>query len=191
MAKDEVVGKMKALLGQHSPLSEEFHVTYLLVQARKVLDHERNGGENGFPLLRFYCDWAVHTEKDRLTPAMKAIMEGVFASVRDRVTKGPAPKRSNRVTQFAYMEQLRDEVRQFSGKHGLGPAWAEEGWIPFVQLMVKILANQPIVKPTVDIELFSFLPAAEGCVGCLVKFAAPMEGTDGRSYDHYTYYNAY
>lgn len=60
---------------------------------------DRNGGENGFPPLRFYCDWAVHTEKDRVTPAMKTIMEGVFASVRDQVTKGPAPRGRSRVTQ--------------------------------------------------------------------------------------------
>jgi hypothetical protein len=89
------------------------------------------------------------------------------------------------------MEQLRHEVRQFSQKHGLGSAWTEEGWLPFVQLLVRILANQPIVKPTGDIELFSFLPAADGCVGCLVKFAASMEGHDGKLYDHYVYYNAY
>lgn len=191
MAKDEVIEKIKALLESHDPLTEEFHVTHLLVQARKVLDHEKHGGGNGFPLLRFYCDWAVHTEKDRITPAMKAIMEGIFSSVRNQVTKGPSLRGGNSVTQFAYMEQLRDEVRQFAARYGLGPSWAEAGWLPFVRLLVRILANQPVVKPTDDIELFSFIPAADDCVGCLVKFTAPMNGHDGRSYDHYTYFNAY
>lgn len=192
MAKDEIVEKLKRFLEVHTPLMEECHVVYLMVQIRKILDHERQVGGLAFPLLRFYCDWTVHTEKERITPSMKTIMEDIFASVRFQITNGPFAKRNqNSVTQFAYMAQLRVEAQQFAARHDLGSSWTDEGWLHFVQLLVKVLANQPIVKPIDDIEIFSFLPAADECVGCLVKFTNHISGHDGNQYDHYTYYNAY
>ena len=64
MAREEIIEKLDEFLSSHSPLMEECHIVYLMVEIRKILDHERDHRKNGeFSLLRFYCDWTVHTEK--------------------------------------------------------------------------------------------------------------------------------
>jgi len=61
MGKIEIVEKLNDFLGEHAPFMEECHVVYMLVETRKVLDRENN---RKYPILRFYCNWTVHTDKD-------------------------------------------------------------------------------------------------------------------------------
>ncbi len=42
MAREEVIDKLNDFLVQHSPLTEECHVVYLMVAVRKILEHEKD-----------------------------------------------------------------------------------------------------------------------------------------------------
>jgi len=92
------------------------------------------------------------------------------------------------VMQFAYMEGLGKEVKQFLESHDLDPTLADEEdkWIEFVQLLIRVLENQPINNPTKDIEYFRFEPANPGCVIGTLKFKQPIGG-----YPSYTFKNAF
>lgn len=187
MAREEIIEKLNRFLSDHDPLTKECHAVYLLVEIRKILDHERsNNSLKDFILLRFYCDWTIHTEKTRITDNMRTIMEQVFQDIKAQITNPAMTQAMSPVMQFAYMDKLKDEMNRFLKDRNINTILINNGWLSFIQLLVRVLENQPIKNPTNDIELFSFLPAADGCVRGVVKFKHPING-----YDHYTFANAY
>lgn len=191
MAREEIIEKLDRFLLKHAPLTEECHVVYLMVEIRKILDHERNHWNprmygDPLTLLRFYCDWTLHTEKTKITDNMKAIMSEVFNDIKAQI-ENPAMRQSmSPVMQFAYMDKLKDGLKQFFEQRNITPILVGDGWLPFIQLLVKVLQNQPIKNPIDDVLLFSFLPAADRCVRGIINFTQPIKG-----YNHYTFGNAY
>ena len=71
MGRYQIEEKSNTFLKEHDPFRGECDVVYLLIEIRKILDHENN---NKYPILRFYSDWAVHTEKDKITKEIKKVM---------------------------------------------------------------------------------------------------------------------
>lgn len=187
MAREEIIEKLDDFLNKHDPFIEECHATYLMVEIRKILDHEKNHRQTGdFSLLRFYCDWTVHTEKTKITDNMRSIMEAVFKDAKSHIEAPVMRKSMSEVMQFAYMNKLKDQMRAFLEQRGLSMTLIGAGWLPFVQLLVKVLENQPINNPTDNVAAFSFVPAAERCVRGVIVFKKPING-----YDHYKFANAY
>jgi len=188
MAKEEIVEKLNRFITEHNPLSEECQVVYLLVQIRKLLDYDRDHWQRGsFTLLRFYCDWIVHTEKTRITESIKSIMDKVYGDVKRQIENPAMTKAMSPVMRFAYMEDLRNEMSEYLKERSVDISNIEGGnWISFVGLLVKVLENQPIYKPNDDIALFTFIPATERCVRGTIYFTNPING-----YDHYNFGNVY
>jgi len=183
MGQIEIKDKLDSLLLHHLPFTEEFHVVYLLVETRKMLDRDNS---RKYPILRFYCNWCVHTDKDS-TAEMESIMKGIY---RDIVTEIQNPALKNgkvKIIGFMYMEDLQVEMENFLKEYQLpNPLVSKENWLALVSLLVKILADQPINNPCPEIKSFSFLPAAEGCVLGRVDFTDKVG-----QYTHYSFGNAY
>jgi len=117
---------------------------------------------------------------------MRQILEGVYTSTKAHIESPRRRFSAPAVNTFAYMQQLQEEVRSFLSARSLDTTLADGGWTLFVQLLVKILEDQPIVNPTDTISSFSFVPAADRCVRCVVRFKQPINGLD-----YYEYANAY
>lgn len=187
MARDEIIEKLNTFLTEHNPLTKECHVIYLMVEIRKILDYEQDHWKKGaFTLLRFYCDWTVHTEKTRITDSMQTIMDQIFQDVKAQIEQPASAQAMSPVMQFAYMDKLKDEMQRFLEDHDMDVVLVGDGWLPFIQYLVKVLENQPIKNLKGDIVLFSFIPAADRCVRGIIKFKEPLNG-----YDHYKFANAY
>lgn len=183
MARGEVIDKLNDFLVRHSPLTEECHVVYLMVAVRKILEHEK---DKESLLLRFYCDWIVHTEKDRITDDIREMMVEIYKTVKNEIERPYSVQAMSPVMQFAYMDKLKAEMEKFLTDRGIDKTLIDTGWLEFVKILVKVLENQPINKPTGDIKLFSFTPAADQCVKGIIIFEQPIKG-----YDHYNFANAY
>jgi len=188
MGQPEIVDKLNQFFDQHIPLDEECHVVYVMVELRKLIDRLGDDKKHGsFTLIRFYSDWMVHTEKDRITESMRVVMQAVYAAIQTQLASPyPAIESSKAVVGFAYMENLQGEMRQLFGQTGLKTTMLDSGWTDFVALLVKVLENQPVHKPIPEIEWFCFLPSAAGCVAGEIAFTAPVSG-----YPSYTFKNAY
>jgi hypothetical protein len=185
MAREQIVEKLDTFLNKKTPLMEESDVVYLLVEIRKILDRDNN---RNYPLLRFYADWSVHTEKDRITREIHDIMVEIYADVYELITQYPPPvSKRSKVIGFMYMEDLQAEMEKFLQEYSLPDSLAtnKDYWIQFVNLLVQILSDQPINRPCDEIENFSFLPLAEGCVGGRIDFTRPI-----KQYDHYDFGDA-
>ena len=79
MSAPEITDKLNAFLTRHKPLSEEYHVVYLMVEVRKLMDHF----DFNAPLIRYYADWTVHTEKEFGAAHIVAVSTPVYDAVVD------------------------------------------------------------------------------------------------------------
>jgi len=191
MARPEICRKLSELLEHHNPLTEECQCVYLMVEIRKYLDQLEDGGVN-FRLLRFYCDWTVHTRKDRHLEHIAPIIGEMYTNAK-REIQDPHKLASGSATKLIYFSALRSEMNAF-----LESIWIQsqltsenDAWIAYVKLMASILADQPIIKPTADVTLFTFEPAAEDCVAGRIEFAETLDGADSVKYSYYSFANAY
>ena len=185
MGKIEIVEKLNGFLDKHAPFTEECHVVYMLVETRKILDRENN---RKYPILRFYCNWSVHTDKNS-TKEMEAVMKDIYEDVKKQIAN-PALVGMNgktKVIGFMYMEDLQTEMAEFLQEYKLPISLTEKSnWLEFVKFFVKILADQPINTPSSDIKQFAFLPANDGCVRGRIDFNKNIG-----KYSSYQFGNAY
>lgn len=185
MAQDEIVEKLNSKIVNTSSFDDEALVTYFMVQARKLLEHGHS--KSKYPLLNFYCDWVVHTSKDRITNEMKAVFQEIYQSIIPEMHNRFMVQVNSPAIQFVYMEKLKQEMEGFYAEHEIIPdLFDNQNWIPFIQTLVKILENQAIVAPIPEIEKAIFEPAAPGCVILTLVFSEPVNG-----YPSYTLKNAY
>jgi len=185
MGRIEIVDKLDIFLEKHKPFTEECHVLYSLVEIRKVLDRENN---RKYPILRFYCNWSVHTDKDS-TREMEAIMKDIYQDIEKQIANPALVGMSGKtkVIGFMYMEDLQSEMTKFLQEYQLPtPLTEKHNWLEFVKLFVKILSDQPINTPCAEIKQFAFLPAANGCVRGKIDFTQNIG-----QYSYYQFGNAY
>lgn len=186
---EEIISKLNFFLKNHLTFKEECEVVYLMVEIRKILDHKNNGK---YSLLRFYCDWTVHTRKDRITKEMKKIMTEVYINIKKEIeTKRFVQE--NEVIKFIYMQQLRKETADFFTEINLFDELVknDKAWLFFLKLFVKILEDQPIIEPISEIKTFCFIPSVEGAVAGIVVFKNKIIGKDKKEYDFFRFANQY
>lgn len=153
--EDEIIAKLNEFFKKHLPMREQCEIVYFMVELRKLLDWRNNRGGKEYRVLRFYCDWSVHTSKKRLTPEIKKVMEEIDKSI----TGNKDSPYDDLPIHFVYKEDLKDEIEGFLKELGLSNKILEENnWYGFVHLLNKVLIDQPIIKPTEHIEYFTFKP---------------------------------
>ncbi len=188
MIKVEIENKIDNFLNKFLPFTEECHIVYLMVEIRKILDYE---DAKDYSLLRFYCDWTVHTKKDRNMESIKSMMEKLYRDIKKEIETYPTSE--SEVVKIIYMEQLRKEMNNFLCEFSLSKKLIKNNdlWLSFVKLLVRVLENQPINDPTNDIKNFYFISSSEGCVAGIVIFRNKIQGKDGNLYDYYKFGNVY
>ncbi|MBI2036590.1 hypothetical protein HYT17_03095 [Candidatus Microgenomates bacterium] len=171
MAREEIIEKLDKFLAKYSVPDEECYVVYLLVEIRKLLERE---GSPKFPLVRFYCDWTVHTKKDRSLQAIKEIVDridGCFSIQSHYLLK------SDEIFNFLKMAELRKEFNQLFKRYNLQTniLGGDISWASFVDTLTKALSEQPILNPKAGIKSISLVPFGKG------RNAINIEFTDGRT----------
>jgi len=157
--KLEIVDKLDKFLLKHSPFSEECEVVYLLVEIRKILEHDQ---DSNFKVLKFFCDWSVHTQKDRQMAGIIDIASKIdqLVSTVDKITT----EQHEQILKFFEMSELRDELSKFFTMHSLPLALCEgdSNWSSFVDVLTQVLSNQPINNPISTIKLIEIVSNAHG-----------------------------
>lgn len=149
MGRLEIVEKLDSLLSNKIPFKDECEVAYLMVEIRKILDREKSSErkvQDPYQLLRFYCDWVVHTEKDGITPEIEQIMIKIYNELLEHESKGfLSYGKISSNTDFVYMGELKLQMELFFKEMGLNLKLVRnENWTPFVALLVGVLVDQPI-----------------------------------------------
>lgn len=179
--KDEITYKLTDFLHRTEKFTEESQVVWVLVELRKLLDHYGSGAR----MVRFYADWSVHISKDRIGKEFKSVCEAIYKNAADKIN-APHPLAVDdiEIVQFAHGNVLAAELEQFLKEKGLPDhlVTRDETWNSFVNLLVKVLENQPVIAPCDGIAKMFFEPAAEYAVILRIEFSDPIKG-----YTHYRY----
>ncbi len=151
----EIVEKLDKLLLKHIPFNEECEVVYFMVEIRKIMEHDN---DSKYKLLRFFCDWTVHTKKDRSMSGIIDIVNEIdrLISSVDKITT----LQNEQILKFLEMNELRKELSQFLTSHSLPSDLCKDdhNWSTFVDILAQVLSGQPILNPIetiVSIEIFS------------------------------------
>jgi len=127
----------------------ECNVVCLLSDIRKMLDSEK---ESQFEFLRFFCNWAVHTEISRSDIPLKVLkkLTTVVSRNNNVLTWVPAFEKM-------LFSQLRRDLRAFVKKFGLDPGELtryNKDWAVFLDALFPVIAGAPIkLNPGKQTEL--------------------------------------
>ncbi len=107
-------------------LAAETWIVYLLAQIRKII------GSDGYPTLRLYCDWVLHTK-----------LTGKLA--KDKIDILNFSPDSTEVAKFLSFHALHEELEGFLCKQELPSSVADnDRWFEFRSALIRILTDQPL-----------------------------------------------
>lgn len=169
--KDAIIKKINNEIS--GEIDKESQVFYIMGELRKLLDRLRDVSNNDYKIIRFFSDWVVHTKKDRITRDIKEIMERIEREIpMDCKTSQSWRINAREHVKFIYMESLIEEMNILFSNQGIDDSLLidEDKRLRFISLLVKILEDQPIIKPIANIEKFYFEPSKERCAIWIIEF---------------------
>jgi hypothetical protein len=136
----EILNKLSGKLA--SPLKDEADVVYVLVEVRKYLDRV-DPKANSYPVLRTYCNWAVHTQLERGARSFLQALNKAFAGS-SRETRKNAVDAA--ISQFS-MTEFRAELLRFLRSNGLPLLLVRDSacWGDFLTHYVSVVTECPLI----------------------------------------------
>jgi hypothetical protein len=140
MGQHAIIDKLQEEL--RLPLKRESQVLYLMAEIRKYLEHEKR---KSFPLLQFFCNWALHIKIDKPHNAgnvaifLKAFDFKSGMSLKDYLA-------SNFFKEIIHLSILRTELKRFLANYHLPTTVTEahQQWSAFLYLYTSIVAEVPL-----------------------------------------------
>ncbi len=155
--RNAIIDKLKAALV--SPVQKESEVVYILVEARKLLEHLSDSER--FRSLKFYCNWALHIRLDRTQArALLVRVDGYFSKLFEN---GLTQEGHSEFTEMLYLESFRNQFRQFLQLHELPERICDSNeWFNFLNWYSRVIEDCPLVcensgKPLKHIDKMVFI----------------------------------
>lgn len=156
---------------------DEGKTALFLLNYRKALEEiDEFIEKDKYKISRFYCDWAFHTKKNRITDIMRGVLEKVDAAIPKDIHTGrgwPELRIRKENMEFIYFTHLREELRRFFEDYKL-PAdvvTSNEDWLAFLKPLRRLFIEQPIINPTPTMLSFRLLPASSDAVIWIIDFS--------------------
>ncbi len=130
--------KMQSLI--NDGITMECHVVYLLTCIRKILEQEEPNSE--FDLLKFYCDWALHSKLQRRTAqSVLAHFNEGHASLID--TQPNLPMAIQNISKFS---DLIKDIKEFLQAHSVTLSdYSSSDWSKFISLYASVVEDCPLI----------------------------------------------
>ena len=141
MARPSIIDKLRSEL--HRPIETEMQVVYILVEIRKLLEHNRQ--KNLYPVMNFYCNWVVHTRLSESFVADKIVR--LFDEIMYRDLNGAAYlELKDEALGFLNERQLQDELRTFLGSSDLRTEVCTDPvrWHAFRKRLAGVIEDVPL-----------------------------------------------
>lgn len=149
--KDEIRDKLRVMLESCALGIDEPKVTYILVEMRKLLEHD-NFPEN-YRTMKFYCDWVVHPKLDG--PGAGRFLEAAD-SIIARIKDGAAHKDVEaEIFELISFQKLAREMRQFCEDYGLPTNVSDvmRQRIEFFDCYLRVIHNCPLKYEGAKVDL--------------------------------------
>jgi hypothetical protein len=138
MARHSIIEKLATHLAK--PVTTG--VVYLLVELRKMLEHD--GTKNKFPVLNFHCNWVVHTKLSDSAVAEKIVRHfDELPNLLEKVENGHIPI-SAEMEHLINQELLREELRECLASYDLPTTPCSDDWIKFSDALCRVIEDCPL-----------------------------------------------
>ncbi|MGD0632223.1 MAG: hypothetical protein ABR987_23100, partial [Terracidiphilus sp.] len=101
-----------------------------------------------FPMLRFHCDWALHSRMDRAAARdLLKIFDKAHLNFKNKVEWSDLPKTvQHDLDEIAKMRGFEKEFERFVDEYGLPQLTRDhrDGWVRFLRLYAKVVEDIPL-----------------------------------------------
>jgi len=127
-----------------SPLSES-EVQHLFTLTRKLIEKVPDKDLSKYALIKFYCDWTLHSEIDRSKAGAKIIMK-VHDIIIDHLKKKDNSAFARDITNAFSLEDARRELNALVSWHGgKSEVFSKDTWnTEIIPTLAEIITHTPI-----------------------------------------------
>jgi hypothetical protein len=139
--KNDIEEKLRQKLANNG-ITEESDVVYLLVQARKLMEHDK-ALKTAHPTLDFYCNWGLHVELDR--PAAQAFLTKVKPVL--TLNLNCDQQKQNELDSLLTLDAFRFELRSLLSGFGADLSICDDrkSWTAFLRLYSEVVRDANLV----------------------------------------------
>ncbi len=149
MDKTIFIDKLKDFLNRHQLLTEECEVIFVMVQIRKILDF----GGTPYRTLRFYSNWVLHKELDRVTTT-KLLIDILGPEIDSKKTRRDNVR--NLILNkpdFFKVKTLKNELKNFINENTLPTnILSNRNWRNFRKGVLESIRDCPVSFVPTEIE---------------------------------------
>lgn len=141
----DVARKIAALALRRELLSES-EVSHLMTLCRKLLEHMPGEERERYPILKFFCNWAMHITLDRSLEGL-TILRRLNDALVELAPSADGDVLTSRITETVSFRQLRREVGTLLEKLEIPSALVGEqrSWVNFAKHLIEIIRDCPLV----------------------------------------------
>ena len=150
MGREENLNKLDEEL--RKDMKDECQIFCVMSRIRKALEHHNL--KEKFPVINFYCNWALHTEIDKTSSIYDLLLKIEQSILSKNYDIGP-------IMSIANFENFRKEIKIFLNNFKIVDPFSDtKYWINYRKFFVRILIDSPLnltPKDFKEIRKFSFI----------------------------------
>lgn len=169
---------------------------YILVQIRKLLDMRAPGEHDHYRALRFFCDWALHTNLTNKTAQNVLRLFDKAHSILSDKQKLPQDLRGQ-IEDIIHLRRFENELGCFLREYNLPITILAEPWTSFLRFYARVVQDSPLVVTGRDLENIASVTVTiedavrpmvyEGVESWMFRIKWLSEGKDGTRGSHESY----
>jgi hypothetical protein len=139
MGRHKLVDKIEDELNKG--ITTEAQVVYVLVEVRKLMEITDQSAK--YPVLSFYCDWALHSRMDR-SGALRILQ--YFDTYCDKCIRDPieGAELSTEIDGIIGGEHFREELAAFLKSVHISAILELPQWFVFLELYSRVIIDTPL-----------------------------------------------
>lgn len=140
--KLEIIEKINSIVS-HSSL-EESHVQHLFTLARKLIEKMPETERKNFSLLKFYCDWTLHSKIDNSKEGA-LIVAGIHNTIARHLKLDNNESLINDLNSVLSFGKVSDQLNKLILESGGGSNLINlEKWAEIVAILAEIISHCPL-----------------------------------------------
>lgn len=140
----EIIEKVINILA--APLPSESDVQHLFSLLRKLIEQLPKNQRQAFSILRFYCDWTVHSKIDRSAEGalvLEKLHAAIITNMHTQNNEKILADLSTALSLDTAMYQINSLIRT-SNSSAISPVMNREKWKIIVLRLLEIISNCPL-----------------------------------------------
>jgi len=141
---NEILEKIRKIINK--PSLSEADVQHLFNLSRKLIEQLPRADKSNFALLKFYCDWTVHSKIDKSAEGAM-IIERVHTIVNDHMGNKDNSLMPAELTTALSLDEAKSQLNNLlrvSGQEGDRLSIDDNQWRPIKIHLVEVVSNCPL-----------------------------------------------